>query len=334
MLERNKTLSAIKSLRQRPRRLRRGERIRRLVRETNLQPADLIAPMFVVEGKKVRKPIESMPGVFQVSVDEMVLEAKRLAALEIGGVILFGLPTHKDEFATQAHAKNGIVPRALASLADKVPDLVRVADVCLCEYTTHGHCGVVREGEIVNDESVEILARAAVQYAAAGADIVAPSDMMDGRVKAIRDQLDAQGHQNTAIMSYAVKYASSFYAPFREAAESAPQFGDRRSYQMDPSNVREAMREAMIDEKEGADILLMKPAGYYLDLIARIAQKTNCPLAAFQVSGEYSMIKAAGLRGWIDENAVMMESLVAIKRAGARIILTYFAAAAAEVLRK
>jgi porphobilinogen synthase len=320
------------------RRLRRTEALRSLVRETHLHPGALIYPLFLCPGQGVRKEISSMPGVFNLSVDEAVKEAEACASLGIGGLLLFGLPAQKDEQATGAYAADGIVQQGLRALkADhKLDSLVTIADVCLCEYTSHGHCGIVaREGshyEIENDASVALLAQTAVSLASAGADIVAPSDMMDGRVEAIRAALDASQLQNTPILSYASKFASAFYGPFREAADSAPQFGDRRSYQMDGANLREAMREIDLDIAEGADMVLMKPALPYLDVIRAARERYDVPLGAYQVSGEYSMLHAAFARGWLDPQRAMLESLLSIRRAGADFIVTYFAQDAARAL--
>lgn len=325
------------------RRLRKTEAMRSLVRETHLRPEMLIYPLFVCPGEGVRKPISSMPGVFNLSVDEAVMEAAECAALGIGGVLLFGLPETKDEQGSGAWDADGITQRALRAMkADKRLDsLVTIADVCLCEYTSHGHCGVVtesqgaRDGEhyaIENDASVALIAKAAASLAVAGADVVAPSDMMDGRVEAIRAALDAAGKQDVPIMSYAAKFASAFYGPFREAADSAPQFGDRKTYQMDGANLREAMREIDQDVAEGADMLLMKPAGPYLDVIQAARARFDLPMGAYQVSGEYSMLHAAFERGWLEPERAMMESLLSIRRAGADFIVTYFAKAAARVL--
>lgn len=316
----------------RMRRLRANEPLRRLVRETKLEPENFILPLFVCPGVGVRRDISSMPGVAQLSVDELVSECTEARSLGIGGVILFGIPESKDEMASGNYDPNGIVQRALRALKAEVPGLLRITDLCNCEYTSHGHCGKVVGEEIVNDESVEWLARAAVTHAEAGADIVAPSDMMDGRVTAIRDALDVAGHERVPILSYAAKYASCFYGPFREAAESAPQFGDRRSYQMDPPNIREAMREIELDLEEGADMIMIKPALPYLDVIAEARARFDVPLAAYQVSGEFSMIMAAARNGWIDGDRAMLESLTSIKRAGAGTILTYFAKAAARAI--
>ena len=317
----------------RPRRLRRSEAMRALVRETRLAPEDFILPLFACPGEKVRREISSMPGVHNLSVDEIAEEAAAAQQTGIKGVILFGLPESKDEQASGAYAPEGIVQQAVRAIRQAAPGLVVIADTCLCEYTSHGHCGVVHEGEVLNDLSLELLARTAVSQAEAGADIVAPSAMMDGQVQAIREALDDEGYENVAIMAYAVKYASAFYGPFREAADSAPAFGDRRAYQMDAANAREAMREAELDFMEGADILLVKPAGAYLDIVKMVREEFDLPIAAYQVSGEYAMIKAAAQNNWIDEQRVMLETLTGIKRAGADIILTYYAREAAEALR-
>jgi porphobilinogen synthase len=316
----------------RPRRLRRTEALRRMVRETELRPSDFIYPLFVVEGRGVRKPVPSMPGIDNLSVDLAVEEAKRARAVGIPSVILFGIPGHKDPRGTGAWADDGIVQKALRGLRESVPDLQLVADICLCEYTDHGHCGVVHGGEVDNDQSLPLLAQMAVSCARAGADIVAPSDMMDGRVAAIRTALDGAGLSRTPILSYAAKYASGFYGPFREAAQSTPQFGDRRGYQMDPGNVREALKEVALDLEEGADLVMVKPALSYLDVIARVKERFDVPVAAYNVSGEYAMVKAAAANGWIDGQRVMMEVLTSIKRAGADLILTYHAVEAAELL--
>jgi len=321
-----------KLMKRRPRRLRGHQGLRRLVQETQLSPQNFIYPLFVVEGKNIQKPIASMPGCFQFSVDVLVKEAKELQTLGLGGVLLFGIPDKKDDKASGAYAKDGIVQIALEELSEKVPDLLRISDVCLCEYMSHGHCGIVEKGKILNDASLELLAQTALSQVRAGSQMVAPSDMMDGRVEAIRSCLDANHSKDIPIMSYAVKYASAFYGPFREAADSAPQFGDRRSYQMDAANVKEALREAQLDVEEGADILMIKPAGYYLDIIQKVSQEFHLPVAAYQVSGEYSMIKAAAEKGWIDGPKVMMESLLGIRRAGAQIILTYFAKEVASLI--
>ena len=316
----------------RPRRLRRTENLRALVRETHLAPEDFILPLFACAGEKVRREIPSMPGVHNLSVDEIAKEAAAASAIGVKGVILFGLPETKDEAGSGAYHEKGIVQQAVRAIRDAAPDLVIATDTCLCEYTSHGHCGVVRDGAVLNDPSLELLARTAVSQAEAGADVVAPSAMMDGQVGVIRDALDDAGFEQVVIMAYAVKYASGFYGPFREAADSAPAFGDRRAYQMDPANAREAMREAELDAAEGADILLVKPATCYLDIVKTIREEFDLPVAAYHVSGEYAMIKAAAQNGWIDEERVMMETLTSIKRAGADIILTYYAREAINLL--
>jgi porphobilinogen synthase len=304
------------------------------VRETWLQPAQLVLPLFVRSGTGVREPVASMPGVDQTSVDELLRDAHEAASLGVGGVILFGIPDTKDDIGSEAWNENAPVQQATRALKREVPALVVITDVCLCEYTDHGHCGVIKNGEVDNDATLELLAREAVSHACAGADIVAPSDMMDGRVRAIRSSLDSSGFQQTPILSYAAKFAGPFYGPFREAAESTPQFGDRRAYQMDSGNAREALMEVRLDIEEGADMVMVKPAGPFLDIITRVRAETSCPVAAYQVSGEYSMIQAAAERGWIDGERAMMDSLLAIRRAGADIILTYFARQAARVLRQ
>jgi porphobilinogen synthase len=314
------------------RRLRMTDALRSMVRETELSKKDFIYPLFVVPGTKVRKEVKSMPGVFQLSIDETVKECVEVKSLGIPAVILFGIPSHKDEMGSEAYDEAGIVQMAIRAIKKEVPELVVITDVCLCEYTSHGHCGIIRNGEIMNDESIELLAKEALTHAQAGADMVAPSDMFDGRVKTIRRILDENNFPNIPIMSYAAKYASGFYGPFRDAAESTPQFGDRRSHQMDPANSDEALREVEQDILEGADIVMVKPALPYLDIIRRVKDRFQMPTAAYNVSGEYSMIKAAGRNGWIDEQRVMMEVLVSIKRAGADLILTYFAKDAAKVL--
>ena len=312
---------------QRLRRTRRTAALRGLVRETRLSPQDFIYPIFVTAGEDVRNPISSMPGIFQLSINHAVAEAKRAYELGIPGVLLFGIPDEKDEAATGAYDPEGIVQLATRAIKEAMPELLVVTDVCLCEYMSHGHCGVVEKntGEVMNDVSLELLARTASSQAEAGADIVAPSDMMDGRVAAIRADLDREGFENTPIMSYSSKYASAFYGPFREAAESAPQFGDRHSYQMDPANAREALVETALDVEEGADMIIVKPALPYLDVLRRIRETTDLPIAAYNVSGEYSMIKAAAQNGWLDEERAVMESLTGIKRAGADIIISYHA---------
>ena len=316
----------------RPRRLRKNETIRRMVRETSLSPDNFIYPLFVTFGKGVRKEISSMPGCFQESVDKVVKHAKEVYSLGIPSVLLFGIPEHKDETGTGAYDEHGVVQKAIKAIKNTVPGLYVITDVCMCEYTSHGHCGIIKDGDVDNDLTLEFLAEEAVSHAKAGADMVAPSDMMDGRVEAIRDALDEEGFSDLPIMSYAAKYASAFYGPFREAAESTPQFGDRRSYQMDPSNRREALKEIALDIEEGADIIMVKPALAYLDIISDAKDSFDIPVAAYNVSGEYSLVKAAGRLGWIDEKRVMMEILTSIKRAGADLILTYFAKEAAKIL--
>ncbi len=321
----------------RMRRLRRTETLRRMVRETTLSVHDFIYPMFVVPGEKQRQEVASMPGVFRVSVDELVRDAEEVAKLGIPAVLLFGIPERKDEWGSEAYDENGIIQRAVRALKRAVPDLVVITDVCLCEYTSHGHCGIVRETpggfEVDNDATLELLAKTAVSQAAAGADIVAPSDMMDGRIKVIREALDENGFAHVPILSYAAKMASAFYGPFREAAESAPKFGDRRSYQMDFANKREALREIALDLEEGADIVMVKPALAYLDIIAAARERFEVPIAAYNVSGEYAMVKAAAKMGWLDEDRIVWEILTAIKRAGADLIITYFAKEVAQRLR-
>ena len=318
----------------RPRRLRRSETIRRMVRETILRVDNLIMPLFVVHGRGIRREIPPMPGNYQLSVDQLIREAKEIAALRIPAVLLFGIPEHKDAHGSEAYAKDGIIQQAVRAIKDSVSDLLVITDTCLCEYTSHGHCGVVEEGVVKNDPTLELLAKAAVAQAEAGADIVAPSDMMDGRVGAIREVLDSSGFEEVAIMSYAAKYASGFYGPFRVAAESAPQFGDRQSYQMDPANAAEALREVAMDLEEGADIIMVKPALAYLDILWRVRTEFDVPVAAYNVSGEFAMVKAAAGLGWLEEERVMWEILTAIKRAGADLILTYFAKDAARLLRQ
>ena len=320
------------NLTHRPRRLRRSAALRSLVRETRLSPDNFLYPLFVVTGEGRRKEVGSMPGVFQLSVDEIVTEAAAARADGVPGVLLFGLPESKDDVGSAAADPEGPVQSAVRALKKEVPGLLVVTDVCLCEYTSHGHCGLLNGEEILNDATVDELARAALSHAAAGADIVAPSDMMDGRVGRIRQVLDDGGYAQVAIMSYAAKYCSAFYGPFREAADSAPAFGDRRSHQMDPANVEEALREVALDLDEGADIVMVKPALAYLDVIARVKQEFGVPVAAYQVSGEYAMLKAAARNGWIDEPRAMMETLTSIRRAGAEIIITYYARAAARAL--
>jgi len=318
----------------RPRRLRRTDAIRSIVRETRLAPENFVLPLFVCPGKGVRREISSMPGVFNLSIDELTKEVAAAQDTGVRSIILFGLPESKDTLASGAYAEDGIVQRAIRAVRQSSPEMIIMADTCLCEYTSHGHCGVVRGGEVINDESLELLARTAVSQAAAGADLVAPSAMMDGQVGAIRAALDEAGFDQVGIMSYAVKYASGLYGPFREAAQSAPEFGDRRAYQMDPPNAREAMREAEIDAAEGADILMVKPATIYLDVLRMVRDRFDLPTAAYHVSGEYALIKAAAQKGWIDEQRVMLETLTSIKRAGADIILTYYAREAIRALEQ
>ena len=317
----------------RPRRLRRNENFRRLVRETKLSVDDLIMPLFIVPGTRVTNPISSMPGIAQLSVDRAVEECKAIRDLGISGVILFGIPDHKDALGSDAYKEDGIIQRALGTLKEQVPGLSLITDVCFCEYTDHGHCGIIKGQDVDNDATLEILVKESLSHARAGADMVAPSDMMDGRIGVIRQALDSEGFPHVPIMAYSAKFASGFYGPFREAAESTPQFGDRRSYQMDPPNAEEALREVEMDIAEGADIVMVKPALPYLDIIHRVKEKFGYPLAAYNVSGEYAMIKAAALNGWLDEERVMMEALTGIKRAGADIILTYFAKEAAKILK-
>jgi porphobilinogen synthase len=316
----------------RPRRMRENENLRRMIRETRLSVDNLIYPMFVVPGKRIKKEISSMPGSFQQSVDKIVDDAKEVYELGITAIILFGIPERKDDMGSGAYDEKGPVQEAIRAIKKKIPRLIVITDVCLCEYTSHGHCGVVRKGKILNDPTLKLLSKEAISHVRAGADMVAPSDMMDGRVAAIRDALDRGGFTDIPIMSYAAKYASSFYGPFREAAESTPQFGDRRSYQMDPPNSLEALREVALDVEEGADIVMVKPALAYLDIIYRVKEEFGLPVAAYNVSGEFSMIKAAGKLGWIDEKRAMMEVLTSIKRAGADMILTYFAKEVAKNL--
>ncbi len=314
------------------RRLRATDGFRRMVRETRLSADNLIAPFFVMEGRDLRQPIESMPGQSRFSVDHLIKEAGEVHALGVPAVLLFGIPARKDEVGSEAWAADGIVQRAIHAVKDRLPDLMVITDVCVDEYTTHGHCGVVRDGRILNDETLECLQKMALSHARAGADMVAPSDMMDGRVRAIRSALDGEGFDHVPILAYAAKFASCFYAPFREAADSSPKFGDRQSYQMDPANLREALREIELDLQEGADIVMIKPALPYLDVVHAARETFNRPLAAYQVSGEYSMIKAAAQQGWLDERRAMLETLVSIRRAGADLILTYFAKEAALAL--
>jgi len=318
----------------RPRRLRKSATLRRMVRETRLSVDQLIMPLFVVPGRSVTRPVASMPGVAQLSADRAVEECRAIHDLGIPAVILFGIPERKDPTGSEAYSDKGVVPRAVRAIKEGVPDLVVITDVCLCEYTDHGHCGVVVEGDVDNDATIDLLAKEALAHARAGADLVAPSDMMDGRVGTIREALDDEGFDHIPIMAYAAKFASGFYGPFRDAAESTPQFGDRRTYQMDPPNADEALREVELDINEGADIVMVKPALPYLDIVWRVKERYGYPVAAYHVSGEYAMIKAAAQQGWLEEERVMMESLIAIRRAGADLILTYFAKDAARVLAR
>jgi porphobilinogen synthase len=318
----------------RPRRLRQNESFRKMIRETLLSVNNLIYPMFVVPGQGIRRPISSMPGIFQLSIDQLIKEAREVRDLRIPAVILFGIPDKKDDKASGAYDSDGIIQRAMRALKEKVPDLIVIGDVCLCEYMSHGHCGIIQGQDVDNDATLELLARTALAQAKAGADMVAPSDMMDGRVAEIRQALDENGFEQTPIMAYSAKYASAFYGPFREAAESAPLFGDRKTYQMDPANAREAIREVTLDVEEGADIVMVKPAMPYLDVICRVREEFDLPVAAYNVSGEYAMIKAAAQLGWLDEDKVIMETLTSIRRAGADLILTYFAKQAAAILQQ
>ena len=318
----------------RPRRLRESPLMRAMVRETSLRIDDFVYPLFAVHGRGVREPISSMPGQFRLSIDELLKECKDAASMGIPAVLLFGLPRDKDPRGTEAYAEDGIIQQAVRAVKDTIPDLLVITDVCLCEYTSHGHCGVVEDGRIKNDPTLELIARTAVSHAEAGADLIAPSDMMDGRVAAIREGLDESGFPETPIMAYSAKYASAFYGPFREAADSTPQFGDRRSYQMDPANAMEAMREVALDVDEGADIVMVKPALPYLDVIARVKGEFGLPVAAYSVSGEYAMLKAAGQLGWLDEDRAVLEALTGIRRAGADIIITYFAKDAARLIEQ
>ncbi len=317
----------------RPRRLRKNENFRRMIRETGLSVDDLVCPLFVTHGEGVKNPISSMPGNFQMSIDNLVKEVKKIKSIGIPAIMLFGIPEAKDEEGSGAWDENGIIQQAVREIKDKVADILVITDVCLCEYTSHGHCGILDDNEVDNDATLELLAQTALSHALAGADMVAPSAMMDGQVCAVREMLDDEGYEDIPVMAYSAKYASCFYGPFREAAEGAPQFGDRRSYQMDPPNSREAIREVALDIEEGADIIMVKPALPYLDIIRRVKDEFDLPLAAYNVSGEFSMIKAADKLGWLDGEKAMMESLVSIKRAGADIIITYFAQEAAALLR-
>ena len=316
------------------RRLRQSKALRTLVRETRIDVQDLVYPMFVVEGKDIKEEITSMPGVFRYSPDRLPLEVEEVTRLKIPAILLFGIPEHKDDYGSSAYYPEGVVQQAIRTIKNTVPELLVITDVCLCEYTSHGHCGVVTGNTVDNDRTLPLLVKMALSHVEAGADIVAPSDMMDGRVKAIREALDEKDYQHIPILSYAAKYASAFYGPFREAAESTPQFGDRRSYQMDSANVREALREVEQDIAEGADIVMVKPALAYLDVIKEVRNTFNCPLAAYNVSGEYAMLKAACRQGWLEEQPVVLEALTAIKRAGADIILTYYARDAARWLQE
>ncbi len=316
----------------RPRRLRKNETFRRMVRENKLSVNDLIYPLFVVEGKNIKNEVKSMPGIYQMSIEHIVEECMEIEKLGIPAVILFGIPEHKDNFGSCAFNDEGIIQKTIKAIKENTKDLIVITDVCMCEYTSHGHCGVIKNNDVDNDATLNLLAKEALSHVKAGADMVAPSDMMDGRVRAIREILDKNGFYNIPIMAYSAKYASSYYGPFRDAAESAPQFGDRRSYQMDPPNSDEAMREIELDIQEGADIVMVKPALAYLDIIFRAKQTFNRPVCAYNVSGEYSMIKAAGKLGWIDEKRVMIETLIAIKRAGADLIITYFAKEVVEMI--
>jgi len=318
----------------RPRRLRKGSKVRQLVAETRLSADDLIYPMFVMPGKNKKVPVKSMPGIFKQTIDNLIKEIRQVKKLGIKAILLFGIPNNKDDVGSEGYHEDGVIQLAVREIKKKVKDILVLTDVCMCEYTSHGHCGIIKDGDVDNDETLEYLAKMAVSHALAGVDMVAPSDMMDGRVGVIRDELDGQGFKDVSIMAYSAKYASAFYGPFREAAESPPQFGDRRSYQMDPPNIREALREIELDIEEGADIVMVKPALPYLDVIRAARDEFDHPVAAYQVSGEYSMVKAAGRLGWIDEELVMMETLISIKRAGADLILTYFAKDAAKLLSK
>lgn len=319
---------------ERLRRLRLSKNLRRMIRETRLDVDDLVYPLFVVPGKDIKKEIRSMPGNFHLSRDNLLKEAKEADKLGIPAILLFGLPKHKDEEGREAYAKDGIIQQAVRVVKDALPDFMVITDVCLCEYTSHGHCGVIKNGRLLNDPTLDLLAKTALSQVESGSDIVAPSGMMDGQVKIIRQTLDENGYDNIPIMAYSAKYASSFYGPFREAADSAPQFGDRKSYQMDPANVQEALREVKLDIEEGADIVMVKPALAYLDVISRVKQEFDVPLAAYNVSGEYAMIKAAAAKGWVDEKRIALEVLTSIKRAGADIILTYFAKEVAKWLAR
>jgi len=309
----------------RMRRLRVNETMRSLVRETSIEKSDLVYPIFIIEGHNIKNPIDSMPGIFQYSIDRFEEELDRIVGVGIHAILIFGIPAHKDEVGSQAYDDEGITQRAIRFIKDKAPDLLVIADVCLCEYTSHGHCGLICDEKIMNDETLPLLSKMSVSMANAGADIIAPSDMMDGRVKVIREALDENGFKDLMIMSYSAKYASGYYSPFRDAAHSAPSFGDRKTYQMDPANVKEAIRECLSDIEEGADVIMIKPALAYLDVIREVSNRTDYPIAAYNVSGEYSMVKAAAQNGWIDEKRIVMENMIGIKRAGAKIIITYHA---------
>ncbi|MDF2944290.1 MAG: porphobilinogen synthase [Herbinix sp.] len=309
----------------RMRRLRVNEAMRNLLRETSIEKSDLVYPVFIIEGENIKNSISSMPGIYQYSIDRFDEELKSIVESGISAILIFGIPAHKDEVGSEAYDDNGITQRAIRFIKEKAPDILVIADVCLCEYTSHGHCGLICDGKILNDETLPLLSKMAVSMAKAGADIIAPSDMMDGRVKAIREALDEKGFKEIMIMSYSAKYASGYYSPFRDAAHSAPSFGDRKTYQMDPANRKEAIRECLLDIEEGADVIMVKPALAYLDVIREVANSTNYPIAAYNVSGEYSMVKAAAMNGWIDERKIVMENLIGMKRAGAKIIITYHA---------
>ena len=310
---------------ERMRRLRQNEALRSLVRETEISKTDLIYPMFVIEGENIKEPVESMPGVYQWSIDRIDEELDRVVNAGILGILLFGIPAHKDECGSEAYDDNGVTQRCIRHIKEKYPELLVISDICLCEYTSHGHCGLIKDGVILNDETLPLLAKASLSVVKAGADMVAPSDMMDGRIGYIRNYLDENGYKNTPIMAYSAKFASAFYGPFRDAAHSAPQFGDRKSYQMDPANGREAVRECLADIDEGADIIMVKPALAYLDILKEVREITDMPLCTYNVSGEYAMVKAAAANGWIDEKRIVMEEMTAMKRAGAKIIITYHA---------
>ncbi|MCI8376992.1 MAG: porphobilinogen synthase [Lachnospiraceae bacterium] len=318
----------------RMRRLRVNEAMRSMVRENYLNKSDLVYPIFIIEGENIKNPVDSMPGIFQYSIDRLGEELDRIIEAGIGAVLVFGIPAHKDEMGSEAYNDEGVIQRAVRYIKEEVPDLLVIADVCLCEYTSHGHCGLIHGQEILNDETLELLGKMSVSLAKAGADIIAPSDMMDGRVEFIRNALDRNGFKNTAIMAYSAKFASGYYSPFRDAAHSAPSFGDRKTYQMDPANGKEAVRECEADIAEGADIIMVKPALAYLDVVKEVSERTDYPIAAYNVSGEYSMVKAASQNGWIDEKRVVMENLIAMKRAGAKIIITYHALDAAAWMQE